>query len=190
MTDTGQRLPVYTAAAPRTPDRAQLRAAIPGWGADLDPGDRPSVPKLRYDLDTGAHWDLPERQPELLPRERSIEHRELTPVFGTAQPLGGLAGPVRRLAYRYSEGRAAHWLLLLFADRVDVASHRVTGLLSGRPDDPVAETGVRTELHGGAHSRVGRGRSDIRHTWMDPAVVTAPWLALAVAAVVVLRRRR
>ena len=32
---------------PETPD--QLRARIPGWGADLDPKDRPSVPRERFD---------------------------------------------------------------------------------------------------------------------------------------------
>ena len=45
----------------------ELRAQIPGWGADLDPADRPSYPKLRRDLETGAHWDFPERQPERTP---------------------------------------------------------------------------------------------------------------------------
>ena len=50
-----------------------LRERIPGWGVDLDPKDRPSVPKLQSDPDgNGAHWDFPERQPETWPRERSI----------------------------------------------------------------------------------------------------------------------
>ena len=44
----------------------------------------------------------------------------MTPVFGTAQPLHGLSGAIRRLAYaRFSEGRLAHWLLLVAGDRVD-----------------------------------------------------------------------
>ena len=65
---------VYTAEHPPTTDREVLRARIPGWGVDLDPNDRPSVPKLKFDPDaTGAHWDLPERQPEKWPRERSID---------------------------------------------------------------------------------------------------------------------
>src|SRR5918999_720428 len=90
----------------------QLRARIPGWGADLDPADRPSHPKLHYAPDTtGAHWYFPERQPEKEPRERSIEHAFVTPVFGTAQPPKGLSGAIRKLAYRrFSEGRLAHWL--------------------------------------------------------------------------------
>jgi hypothetical protein len=72
--------------------------------------DRPSVPKLEYQDDlSGAHWEFPERQPEKWPRERSIEHGTLTPVFGTAQPPTGLSGALRRLSYaRYSQGRAAH----------------------------------------------------------------------------------
>ena len=50
------------------PSREELRARIPGWGADLDPADRPSYPKLQYPADTGAHWDFPERQPQQWPR--------------------------------------------------------------------------------------------------------------------------
>ena len=47
----------------------QLRARIPGWGADLDPADRPAVPKLQFQDDlSGAHWEFPERQPEKWPR--------------------------------------------------------------------------------------------------------------------------
>src|SRR4051812_39513457 len=113
------------------PTREELRARVPGWGADLDPADRPSHPKLNYAPDTtGAHWYFPERQPEKEPRERSIEHAFVTPVFGTAQPLRGVSGAVRRLAYRrFSEGRPAHWLLLIVGDPVDAP---------GSPPPPVA----------------------------------------------------
>src|SRR3712207_4998836 len=95
-----------------SPSREELRARIPGWGADLDPADRPSHPKLQYAPDvTGAHWDFPERQPGGEGRERSIEHAFVTPVFGTVQPLHGASGAIRRLAYRrFSEGRLAHWM--------------------------------------------------------------------------------
>ena len=118
----------YTSDKPKPAESAEeLRARISGWGADLDPEDRPAVPQERFDLDaTGAHWEFPDRQPELRRRERSIEHAGLTPVFGTAQPTRGLSGLLRRVAYaRYSEARAAHWLLLLAADRVDVQESRV-----------------------------------------------------------------
>jgi hypothetical protein len=156
----------------------QLKARIPGWGADLDPADRPSVPRLQFHEDrTGAHWEFPERQPELRPRERSIEHAFVTPVFGTAQPLKGLSGVIRRHAYqKYSEGRAAHWLLLMAGDRVDALESHLTSALRLRPDVPA--TGLTSELtHGGLRSRVGRKRTDTVHQPLDPILVGAPWVA-------------
>jgi hypothetical protein len=159
----------------------ELRARIPGWGADLDPKDRPSVPKLQFQDDlTGAHWEFPERQPENYPRERSIEHGMLTPVFGTAQPLSGLSGAVRRYAYRYSEGRVAHWLLLVLGDRVDAWEHHLKSFLTLRPDNPITETGVKAEFtHHGISSRFGQNRTDVKHQWMDPVIVGGPWIAAA-----------
>lgn len=163
---------------PRRETADQLRARIPGWGVDLDPKDRPSYPKLQYRDDlTGARWDFPERQQEKEPRERSIEHEFLTPVFGTAQPTKGLSGLLRRYAYRrFSEGRAAHWLLLIGADRVDAWEEHLRSFVTLRPDDPVTETGMRSELtHGGLSSR--KGRVDVRHQALDPAIVAGPWVA-------------
>src|SRR3712207_5487558 len=170
------------------PSREELRARIPGWGADLDPADRPSYPKLQYPADSGAHWDFPDRQPGSADRERSIEHAFVTPAFGTAQPLHGLSGAIRRLAYaRFSEGRLAHWMLLIVGDRVDSWESQLTSLLSGHPDNPVTETGVRTELsHDGAGSR--KGRSDARHQLIDPVLVAGPYVAAAGAAFLVVRR--
>src|SRR3954471_14090357 len=129
---------VYTSKRPPLAETSdQLRARIPGWGADLDPKDRPAVPKLLcQDERTGAHWEFPERQPEKRPRERSIEHAFVTPVFGTAQPLKGVSGLIRRFAYkRYSEGRAAHWLLLIAGDRVDAMESHLTSMLKLHPDN-------------------------------------------------------
>ncbi|MCW2689197.1 MAG: hypothetical protein JWR37_4087 [Mycobacterium sp.] len=180
MTHTAEHPPAYTAEHPPVPGSDELRARIPGWGADLDPKDRPSVPKLRYDLETGAHWDFPDRQPEKWPRERSVEHRFLTPVFGTAQPPSGISGAMRKFAYKFSEGRAAHWLILLYADRVDAAEHHVRSLLTLRPDNPITETGIKAELtHHGMKSRLGRKRVDIKHQWMDPFIVAGPWIVSA-----------
>ena len=163
-----------------TPD--QLRARIPGWGADLDPKDRPSFPKLQFQEDlTGARWEFPERQPEKWPRERSIEHKFLTPVFGTAQPPTGVSGAIRKLSYRrYSEGRLAHWMLLILADRVDAWENHLKSFLTLRPDNPITETGVRGELtYHGMSSRFGRRRADVNHQWLDPVVVAGPWVAAA-----------
>src|SRR3954468_23391093 len=118
-----------------SPSREELRARIPGWGVDLDPADRPSGHRLNYAPDTtGAHWDFPERQPQKWPRERSIEHAFVTPVFGTAQPPKGLSGAIRKYSYaKYSEGRAAHWLLLVLADRVDAMEHHLASMATLRP---------------------------------------------------------
>ena len=80
-------MPYTSEKPPLTHTADQLRGRIPGWGVDLDPKDRPSVPKERFDPSaTGAHCDFPERQPEKWHRERSIEHKFLTPVFGTSCP--------------------------------------------------------------------------------------------------------
>lgn len=130
----GSDLPAYTAAGPARPSADELRARIPGWGVDLDPADRPSYPKLDLGgADTGAHWRYPELQDAEGYRERSVEHRFLTPVFGTAQPLRGVSGRLRRLAYeRWSEGRTAHWLVLMVADRVDAVESLARSRKDGR----------------------------------------------------------
>jgi hypothetical protein len=124
----------YTAHTPQRTASDELRDRIPGWGVDLDPNDRPSVPRERPDeASATVPWDMPERQPELWPRERSIEHAQLTPVFGTSCPPKGLSGVLRRAAYRrYSEARAAHWLILIAADRVDAVESRVGSIAGWR----------------------------------------------------------
>jgi hypothetical protein len=160
----------------------KLRERIPGWGVDLDPKDRPSVPKLQFHDDlSGAHWEFPERQPEKWPRERSIEHKFLTPVFGTAQPLTGLSGAIRKFSYAtYSEGRAAHWLLLIAADRVDAWESHLKSFLTLRPDNPMTETGVLSEFtHHGLRSRLGTRRADRVHQLLDPVIVAGPWVVAA-----------
>ncbi|MEH1031322.1 hypothetical protein V6W11_26565 [Micromonospora profundi] len=181
----------YTADKPKLAESSdELRARIPGWGVDLDPKDRPSVPKEQFDPNlNGAHWEFPERQPEKWPRERSIEHKFLTPVFGTSCPPKGLSGVIRRYSYRrYSEGRAAHWLLLLAADRVDAAESTVASFLTRRPDNLVAETGVLSEFtRHGLSSRLRGKRVDRVHHPLDPIIVTAPWVLAGGAAYLVLR---
>jgi hypothetical protein len=180
---------VYTAEHPPVPDSDELRARIPGWGADLDPADRPAVPRQRFDpAATGAHWELPEQQPEKYPRERSIEHERLTPVFGTSTPPRGVSGVVRRFAYRYSEGRAAHWLLLLGADRINSVESHLVSFATLRPDNPLTQTGIKSEFtHNGWKARVGTTRVDKSHLWMDPIIVAGPW---ALAGVVLVKAGR
>jgi hypothetical protein len=156
----------------------ELRRTISGWGVDANPADRPSFPK-EVMQDTGAHWDFPERQQPRGPREKSTEHKFLTPVFGTAQPLHGLSGMIRRYAYTYSEGRTAHWLLLIAGDRVDVLENRIGALLQGRPDNPFTETGVLREFKGNAYrTRFGQHRADLKHLPLDIVMWAAPYAAI------------
>jgi hypothetical protein len=88
---------------------------------------------------------------------------------------------VRKAAYRrYSEAQLGHWLLLLAADRVDAWESHLRSFATLHPDNPVTQTGIRTELtHGGVRSRVGRGRADLRHQWLDPVIVAGPWVVAA-----------
>lgn len=53
-----------------------------------------------------------------------------------------------------------------------------------RPDNPITETGVKSEFtHKGFSSRVGRKRTDLSHTWIDPILVAGPWILFGVAVV-------
>jgi hypothetical protein len=182
-------MPYTSAKPPIGKSSDELRALIPGWGVDLDPNDRPSVPRERFGERTGAHWDFPERQPEKWPRERSIEHAFVTPVFGTACPPTGVSGVMRKYAYRrFSEGRAAHWLVLLLADRVDAVESHIRSFATLHPDNPITETGIASEFsHHGIASRFGKGRTDVRHQLIDPLIVAGPWILGGIAGYRVLR---
>jgi hypothetical protein len=184
----------YTPQKPPLPwSTDELRQRIPGWGVDRDPADRPAVPRLQLDPTlSGAHWEFPEQQEEKWPRERSVEHAFLTPVFGTACPPKGLSGRIRRHAYaRYSEARAAHWLLLLAADRVDTVESTLGSFVTRRPDNPLTETGVRSELtHHGLSSRRSTKRADVVHQSLDPLIVAGPWVLGAAAVVATVFRAR
>jgi len=179
----------------RVTDTEELRRRIPGWGADLDPADRPAVPREQSDPERwGAHWEVPAQQGwhHEHPRERSIEHGQLTAVFGTAQPLHGLSGAVRRCAYdRFSEARAVHWLLLVLGDRVDALGSHLRSFATLRPDNPVTETGVLAEFgYDGIRSRRGRGRIDLAHVWLDPILIAGPFVLGGVLVLRALQRRR
>ena len=144
------------------------------------------MPRERFDPSlTGAHWQVPERQPEQWPRERSVEHTQLPPVFGTVCPPKGLSGAIRKHAYaRYSEGQAAHWLLLIAGDRVDTLESALRSFVTLRPDNPITQTGVLAEVkRHGLRSRRGQHRADLKHQWMDPIIVGAPWALAATAGV-------
>ena len=184
----------YIAIKPsRARSSEELRATIPGWGADLDPANRPAWPKqFAVPEQNGAHWTFPDTQEELVPREKSVEHAILTPVFGTSVPLKGLSGVIRRFAYaRYSEGRAAHWLILVLGDRIDAIESHLRSFATLRPDNPFSETGLSGERRGhGLRSRFGRKRVDVKHQWIDPLLVAGPWLLAGGLVFWMLRRKK
>jgi len=68
----------------------------------------------------GVHWDDPAPQRSDVEILQSTEHFRRPPVFGTSVPPRGVSGWIRRRAFRHSENDLRHWLMLLFADRVDV----------------------------------------------------------------------
>lgn len=181
------------AYTPQKPDIAfpssELRNSIIGWGADLDPKNRPAVPKEHYNPEgTGAHWEFPERQIPKYRREKSTEHKFLTPVFGTVCPPRGLSGLIRRYAYTYSEGRMAHWTLLVLADRIDVLESAMVSLLRGRPDNPFAEIGLKAEVkRHGLRSRRGQHRTDLKHQPIDILLFAGKGLVLAGAGFALVR---
>jgi hypothetical protein len=125
----------------------QPPSGIQGWGADLDPGVRPAVPKERTPQRfVNAHWDDIEPQPSRgVQVFHSTERPGLTPVYGTAQPPKGLSGLIRKAAFRRSENDLRHWLMLLFADRVNVVEGIIEDLAHGHVPNLFAEMGGPAE---------------------------------------------
>lgn len=118
-----------------------------GYGVDAGEENRPGVPmEAEPRAAEGAHWSSPPRQQvsEDHPHRTGIPRP--TPVVGTAQPLHGLSGVLRRSAYDIPEHYARHWALLMLADRVDVLEDRLgTALASPLRDVGMTHLGDRVE---------------------------------------------
>lgn len=135
------------AAAERPDTQGKSHAHIVGWGADLDPAQRPAYPmERRPPRLEGAPVLPPVPQRHDGRVLHSIERPGLTPVFGTTLPPRGASGLMRRLAFRFSESDLRHWLLLLLADRVDVVEGLASDLAHGRLPNLYREMGGRAEL--------------------------------------------
>jgi hypothetical protein len=133
--------------------RSQKPEGIEGWGADLDPANRPAVPMERTPPRLhNVHWDAPEAQQAHVKIHHSIERPGITPVFGTSAPPTGLSGRMRDLAFRYSENDLRHWLILLAADRVNVGEGLLEDLSRGHIPNIFAEMGGPAEWR---HNRAG-----------------------------------
>ena len=81
-------------------------------GSDLSFERRPGVP-------------MEANPPHPLPHSQHMQ----PPVQSKALPPRGFSGLLRRRAYRVPGHLASHWMMLLFADRVDVMEHKLTRLL-------------------------------------------------------------
>jgi hypothetical protein len=92
---------------------------INGWGADLDPADRPSVPHELPSNVMTARGEVKHRQTPRTKIYISNEMPDLTPVFGETVPPHGLSGMLRDFAFQYGEGTSRHWMTLMLADRID-----------------------------------------------------------------------
>ncbi len=102
-------------------------------GYDLDPRNRPGVPREGDGSAASDPWGgAPPPQRETREHLHRAEIDELTPTFGNAVAPRLFSGMLRRAAYRIPEHEARRWLLLLAADRLDVAEHRLPELLTGR----------------------------------------------------------
>jgi hypothetical protein len=119
---------------------------IQGWGADLDPQVRPAVPMERTPPRfIEPHYEQPEQQPLTVKVFHSTERPGLTPVFGTSTPPSGVSGLIRKGAFRYSENDLRHWLMLLFADRVNVVEGIIDDLAHGHVPNLFTEMGGPAE---------------------------------------------
>ncbi len=118
------------------------RTDIVGWGADLDPANRPGIPKERRPPRLeGVHWDTPEQQQSDVEILHSSERPGITPIFGSPQPPSGASGVLRRWAFTHSENDLRHWLLLLLADRVNAVEGLGEDLMKGRVPNVFKEMG-------------------------------------------------
>ena len=109
-------------------------AHIKGWAIDADPEDEPNYPYKIYNGDDHKrlNWDRPTQQEESVELLQSTEHLRTPAVFGTVAPPAGLSGAIRRQAFKYSESMLRHWLMLIFADRVDVVEGLISDVVKGK----------------------------------------------------------
>jgi hypothetical protein len=108
-----------------SPEQHQKKppSGIEGWGADLDPQVRPAYPMERTPPRfINRHWD-------------ELEH----------QPPSGVSGKLRDFAFGYSENDLRHWLMLLFADRVNVVEGILQDLAHGHVPNVFKEMGGPAE---------------------------------------------
>ncbi len=118
----------------------------PHWGVDLDFARRPGVPMERANPQPMPNARFPpvrQTTPSAVPKH-GRPNRQMPPVYGTAAPLKGLSGAIKRAAYRLPDHKPTHWLLKLFGDRVESMEYHGKKLLFvGAPFAAMAFAGRR-----------------------------------------------
>lgn len=100
------------------------------WGVDREMSRRPGVPREREPTQwPNAHFPPARQEGKPASPRHGRPNKPMPPVFGTAHPLRGAAGLVKRLAYRLPDHSPTHWLLMLLGDRVESWSLRAKRLL-------------------------------------------------------------
>jgi hypothetical protein len=120
---------------------------IPGWGVDADPENDPTYPMrdISQNDHDGMAWPRPTLQPPTVEVLHSTERPGLSAVYGTSVPPSGLSGVLRRWAFKKSEGKWGHWLILLAADRINVIEGLLLDLFRLRLPNLYVERGFRSE---------------------------------------------
>jgi hypothetical protein len=146
MSNQPDDMTIYVEKTSPEEQRRKPPAGIEGWGADLDPQVRPAYPKERTPPRfIHRHWDELEHQQPSVKVFHSTERPGLTPVYGTMQPPSGVSGMIRGAAFRYSENDLRHWLMLLFADRVNMVEGILEDLAHGHVPNVFKEMGGPAE---------------------------------------------
>lgn len=150
-------------------------ATVVGWAIDADPENDPTWPMRDRARDDGPgmNWTRPSLQNPDVEILQSVEHLRLPAVVGLSTPPSGLSGSIRRYAFRLSESRWGHWLLLMLADRINSVEGVVDDLARGRGPNPLVEMGI-----------VKRSRS------RESALATAAAAGLVLGGLIYLTRRR
>lgn len=123
---------------------------IVGWGADLNAADRPGVPReLNREnvLSPHHHRPIASKQPADGSVNLTIERSSMTPVFGSSVAPRPLSTPIRKFAFRFSEDKLRHWLLLMLADRVNMMEGWAEDIGQGKKPMLIPRMEFRTTDH-------------------------------------------
>lgn len=130
---------------------------IKGWAVDANSKNDPTYPiRSRFDGDQTGVWQRPAQQEQADGILQSNERPNLPSVFGTSMPAANVSGAIRRYAFRFSEGRYRHWLLLLLADRVNVVEGLAHDAMEGQVPHCLDERGFNAEWKYNRKAVLGR----------------------------------